>query len=180
MASDRPTLGLDPVRNGSRCPVHPSHRIALVGEAPGPNTNPDMPLYPAPERSAAGRLMTMLAWTRAEYLRTFARANMLREYPGASFPLGRARPLAEGVAQSLAPRPLLLMGRGVAMAFSFPHERVLEWEDYRLGDTYIRAAVVPHPSGRNRWYNNPHNVVAMRMFIERSCIDLGCFQDIGG
>lgn len=179
--SDRLTLALDPVRHGSRCPVHPSHRLALVGEAPGPNTHTDMPLYPAPERSAAGRLRTMLGWSRSEYLRTFARANMLDRYPGPAFPLTEARGLAQGVAQRLSPRPLLLMGQGVASAFRFPKEAgLLSWADYLLGQTIIRAAVVPHPSGRNLWYNEPGNRERAVAFIQRSCEELGCFQDIGG
>lgn len=180
VGSERPRLELDPYRHGTRCPVHSSHRIAIVGEAPGPNTDPGMAFYPYPERSAAGRLKALLGWDRREYLTTFARSNLLDEYPGSSFPIGRARAQAEPTAQRLAPRPLLLMGRGVAMAFSFPHDRLLVWEDYLLGVTLVRAAVVPHTSGRNLWYNDPANREAARAFIQKSCEDLGCLQDVGG
>lgn len=175
--SERPTLTLDaydPVRFAHRVPVHASHRIALVGEAPGPNTRADTPLYPIPDRSAAGRLKEMLGMSRPQYLRAFARANILDEYPGASFPVSRARPLAEPLCQRLAPRPLLLLGQGVAMAFGFPKQTgILEWADYRLGDTLCRAAVVPHPSGRNLWYNDPANKARARGFILQALIDLG-------
>lgn len=167
------TLDLDPVRHGSKCPVHKSHCLALVGEAPGPNTRSDLPLYPVPERSAAGRLCAMLALGRTGYLRTFARANLLDLYPGPTFPLGRAREAAEGVAQRLAPRPLILLGRGVAQAFAFPHSELMRWEDSLLGSTLIRAAVLPHPSGRNLWYNSPANReqvgVWLREQVEQHC-----------
>lgn len=149
------TLDLDPVRHGSRCPVHKSHCLALVGEAPGPNTHSDLPLYPLPERSAAGRLCAMLGAGRAGYLRAFARANLLQDYPGPSFPILEARERAEEVAQRLSPRPLILLGRGVAQAFRFPLGEDMVWHDYLLGSTLVRAATLPHPSGRNLYYNNP-------------------------
>jgi len=174
---------LDPVRHGSRCPVHPSHRLALVGEAPGPHTHADMPLYPFPMQSAAGRLLAMLrelGWTRGDYLRTFARANLLGYYPGASFPVGRARPEAPLLAQRLAPRPLILLGRGVAMAFRFPTDEVLCWQDYVLEHTLVRAAIVPHPSGRNLWYNDPANRRAAAEFIDASARELGCENKSAG
>lgn len=163
-----------------RTPVHPSHRLALVGEAPGPRTRADMPLYPYPDQSAAGRLRRMLGYTRGEYLRTFARANLLGEYPGPTFPVGRARPLAAGLAQDLAPRPLLLLGRGVGMAFRFPTDEVLCWRDYILDGVLVRAAIVPHPSGRNLWYNDSANRAAAARFIHLSAEELGCHQDLGG
>lgn len=155
----RPTLtiDLDPVRHGSRCPVHKSHCLALVGEAPGPRTHSDLPLYPAPERSAAGRLCGMLGMGRAGYLRHFARANLLDRYPGPTYPVMEAREKAEEVASRLAPRPLILLGRGVAQAFRFPLGEHMVWHDYLLGSTLVRAATLPHPSGRNLFYNHPAN-----------------------
>lgn len=168
-----------------RVPIHPSHRLALVGEAPGPGFKPGMDpnqwaLYPYPERSAAGRLKDMLGWTRSEYLSVFARANLLGEYPGPTFPLSRGRLAAEGVAQKLAPRPLLLMGRGVADSFGFPTRDILTWESYLLGSTLIVAAVVPHPSGLNRFYNQPGNRERVRAWLQAQCEEHGCFQDQGG
>lgn len=159
-AVSRPTLTVANLP-AWRVPVHPSHRLALVGEAPGPSF--DRPgeaaqwaLYPYPPRSAAGRLKDMLGMGRVEYLETFARANLLDAYPGPVFPLSRARPLAAPLAQKLAPRPLVLLGRGVAQAFRFPEQEVCRWADYLLEDVWIRAAMVPHPSGRNLFYNCPH------------------------
>lgn len=144
----RPTLSLQ------RCLDHPDQCLALVGEAPGPRGNPHTPLWPDPPHMAGGRLAKMLGYSKTEYLRAFARANLLDEYPGPVFPLSVARPRAAPLAQRLAPKPLLLLGRGVAGAFRFPGQDICEWHDYDLEGTWIRAALVPHPSGRNLFYND--------------------------
>lgn len=151
------SVELDPVRHGSKCPIHRDHCLALVGEAPGSKSDPDLPLYPLPERSSGGRLCAMFGRGRAGYLRAFARADLIDRYPGPTFPLGRAREASEALAERLAPRPLILLGRGVAQAFAFPHSEHMAWEDYLLGQTLIRAAVIPHPSSRNLWYADRAN-----------------------
>jgi hypothetical protein len=126
-----------------RVPVHPDHRLALVGEAPGPawkgrdqlagRESHHWALYPYPERSAAARLKDMMGLTRTEYLSTFARANLLGYYPGPVFPVRVARECAAALAQRLAPRPLCLLGQGVAQAFRFPSKELLTWQDYVEG-----------------------------------------------
>lgn len=154
-AESRPQLTL----RGNPGGPHPRHEAApvaaLVGEAPGPNGNPETPLWPDPPNSAAGRLVAMMGLSRRDYLCSFVRANVLDAYPGPVFPLSEARGRAAALAQRLAPLPLILLGRGVAGAFRFPTPHLMEWEDYVLDGVWIRAAVVPHPSGRNLWYNDP-------------------------
>lgn len=155
---------------GVLCPVHPDHTIGLVGEAPGPRTRADCPFYPYPSTSAAGRLLDMLGWTRSRYLLTFARMNLLSEWPGQSFPVAKARECVPQIVATLHPRPMLLMGKGVAAAFgvgvlpplvlttvTVPHGE--------LGQVLARVAVVPHTSGRNLWYNDPINRAAVREFV---------------
>lgn len=149
MGSRRPTLSLQ------RCMDHPGQVLALVGEAPGPNGNPHTPMWPDPPNMAGARLARMLGLSKTEYLRTFRRANLLNEYPGPTFPLSRARPHAAPLAQQLSPLPLVLLGRGVAGAFRFPGQDICTWVDYQLECVWIRAAMVPHPSGRNLFYNCP-------------------------
>lgn len=151
--SDRPTLALRGYLGNPS--AAPEAALALVGEAPGPNTMGAFPLWPSPPQSAAGRLKAMVGLSQTDYLRTFARANLLDAYPGPTFPLSRARPLAAPLAQRLAPRPLLLLGRGVAGAFRLPTQDILTWVDYELEHVWVRAALVPHPSGRNLFYNDP-------------------------
>lgn len=156
---------------GVFCPVHPDHAIALVGEAPGPRTRGDCPFYPYPPNSAAGRLLSILGWSRRRYLLTFARMNLLNECPGRHFPVERARSCIPYVVADLHPRPLLLMGKGVANAFGVGHLPILELHQVTLPKhndlpVPVKLALVPHTSGRNLWYNDAANREAVRVFIE--------------
>lgn len=164
----RPTLtvDLDPVLHASKAPVHRDHCLALVGEAPGPKSDPNLPLFPFPERSSGGRMCEIYGMGRPGYLRAFARADLLDRYPGPTFPIKAAREASERLAQRLAPRPLILLGRGVAQAFAFPSSDIMEWRDYLLGSTLIRAAVIPHPSGRNPWYHDHHKKMIVRNWLK--------------
>ena len=53
--------------------------------------------------------------------------------------------------------PLVLLGRKVEAAFDLKPGVWLTWRG-RLG-------IMPHPSGRNRWYNDPLNIEAAREFL---------------
>lgn len=92
--------------------------------------------------------------------------NLLGYWPGPSpsgkgsaFPLDEARraaetlPLADGS---------LLCGRRVAQAYGLARVPFLEWIDARGR----RVAVIPHPSGVSRWWNDPENVRRARIFLE--------------
>ena len=146
---NRPTLSL----SGNPGSWSDKARIALVGEAPGPRGNPATPLWPEPKTGAGGRLAAMAGMSRSEWLRSFVRANLLDYYPGPSFPLSVARPLAVPLAQRLSPLPLVLLGRGVQAAFRFPEPDPMVWVDYELEGVWIRAAGLLHPSGLNHYYN---------------------------
>jgi hypothetical protein len=157
--------------HGVMCPVHPDHVLGLVGEAPGPRTRADCPFYPYPSRSAAGRLLTYLGWSRSRYLLTFARMNLLAEWPGEHFPIGRARECVPNAVEVMYPRPMLLMGRGVAAAFGVSMLPILTLVEVvlprgREGPVPAKVAVVPHTSGRNPWYNDPANQRRVKDFIE--------------
>lgn len=47
---------------------------------------------------------------------------------------------------------VIMLGRRVADAFGLRHLRPLEHVDRGSG---ARLVLLPHPSGRNRWYNDP-------------------------
>jgi hypothetical protein len=177
--TDMDDLSVRQRARGVLCPVHPDHRLALVGEAPGPRTRADCPFYPYPPNSAAGRLLALLGWSRSQYLLTFARMNLLSEWPGPSFPVAKAKECVPHVVAALHPRPMLLMGKGVAAAFGVPAlpacvlvERHVPHSE--LGTVLARVAIVPHTSGRNLWYNDPSNRVKVREFIESLAGDQPC------
>lgn len=137
----------------------------LIGQAPGPNTDPRMPLYPLPKTATGGRLASFMGLTTHQYLRTFDRVNVLQDFPGKckrddKFPLREARIAASAMRPLLAGREVILVGRNVATAFGFaemPFHSVLMESDC---DIYV----VPHPSGRNHWYNSETNREEARLF----------------
>lgn len=137
-------------------------RPILIGQAPGPNTDPDYPLYPVPSTSAGGRLAQLMGVDGHAYLDLFDRANVLYRFPGKvkkedKFPVREARVAAEAMRPLLRGRDIVLVGRGVAEAFGYPSALLgfHEWlADPKWG---YRVAVVPHTSGRSRWYNVAQN-----------------------
>lgn len=100
-------------------------------------------------------------------MRVFARSNVLSAWPGAScvkgaaFPLGQARIRAALLSRRFVRgRTVVLLGFRTARAFGvrggyFTRVRI------RGAD----VVVVPHPSGVNRWFNDPDNVTKMRRFM---------------
>lgn len=153
-------------------------RTLLIGQAPGPNTDPELPLFPVPRTSAGGRLQEMMGLTRGEYLATFERVNLLYKFPGRhkrddKFPLAHARLAARAMKPLLAGRDVVLVGRNVATAFELEAD-FFDWVEWPVRRRCVvtrdpgtcRVAVVPHPSGRNHWYNKPENRELARAFWE--------------
>ena len=148
----------------------------LIGQSPGPNTSPEFPLYPIPSWCAGGRLMKIMGLTRGQYLKTFDRMNLLPYFPGQhqhgdKFPMAPAKLAAAVVRPLLSDRTVILIGRSVANAFGFDSVSLFHvWCDYQvrrrcLGQPYkMRFAIVPHPSGRNHWYNGPENLAQAQAF----------------
>ncbi len=138
----------------------------LIGQAPGPNTDPSMPLYPLPTTSAGGRLQALMGMSRGQYLRTFDRVNLLQFFPGKhkrddKFPLREAKIAAGAMRPLVAGREVILIGRNVACAFG--------WTELPFLSTVVTCdetcwTVVPHTSGRNHWYNSEENREAARLF----------------
>lgn len=126
-------------------------RGLLVGENPGANTHPDLPLFPWPERSSAGRLLEMSGLTAGQYLGGLYRRNLVDE-PRWSRSAGahRARSIVTALFEMPKGLRVVLCGSKVARAFGL---RVEWWTPVRL-DSRQTCVVVPHPSGLNRVYND--------------------------
>ena len=138
----------------------------LIGQAPGPNTDPTRPLYPLPRSSAGGRLAEFMGLEPKLYNSIFDKVNLLNEFPGRGkrddkFPLRDAMIAASAMRPLLKGRDVILIGRNVALAFGLQLE-FHTWTDMFTPANWI--AVVPHPSGRNHWYNSPENRVIAREF----------------
>lgn len=126
-------------------------RALIVGENPGERTHPDLPLFPWPESSSAGRLMKMSELTPAEYLGHLYRRNLCDtrgQYRriDANY---RARELLTALFDMPREFKVILCGSKVATAFNVD---VGFWQPVRLTSRQL-AVVIPHPSGLNRVYN---------------------------
>lgn len=130
-------------------------KIVIVGQAPGPRSG---------DRAFDGRSGDRLARymglsDRRDLLEHFELLNLLRRYPGPAgdkgdaFPAGRARRAARRLSGRLRARTVLLAGKRVGAAFGVGAE-YLEWGTHEQGFAFV---VIPHPSGVNRWWNDPDN-----------------------
>lgn len=144
-------------------------RPLLIGQAPGPNTDAARPLWPQPLSSTGGRMALHMGLTPEQFVSTFDRINLLNEFPGRwkrddKFPQASARVAASAVRPLLARRKVILVGRNVAEAFGYCSNTLafLQWERDMAHDFHF--AIVPHASGRNRWYNDPENLEKTRAF----------------
>lgn len=149
-------------------------RIVLIGQAPGPNTHPDLPLFPAPRNSGGGRLHRYTGLSLPDYLRLFQRINLIYSFPGYTghdkdkFPMSAARPAAANLRPLLAGRRVILVGRAVAKAFGdarLQMEPSMTWMRAAAGRGSMMVASVPHTSGRSLFWNQACNRAAALQFF---------------
>lgn len=143
-------------------------RPVFVGQAPGPRGRPDKPLFPYPVGCAGHRLWKMTGLRRSDYMGLFDRINVLDYYPGPTFPATEARRVARSLDDVLVGRLVIFLGVAVARSFGFVPPSYMAWREHgRPGaesHEYV-AAVLPHPSGLNRWYNDLVNAREARRFL---------------
>lgn len=114
---------------------------------------PQFDLFPYPEGSAGWRLWKMLPGDvrRAQYLRMFDRRNLLRAREWSPV---EARAAAEELLPELKKRPVVVvLGSEVRAALGFRPAEPLS----RHVERGVRWIAFPHPSGRNRWFNDEAN-----------------------
>lgn len=153
----------------------------LIGEAPEKDARSDCPLYPYPPQSSGGKLYSMSPFTnRKAFIKSCYRLNLLAEYPGDgdklwTWPKERARHCAMNLKGSglVSDRRVVLVGAKVASAFDLPLGfgpdtiNVLQWYEWPFGgySKDFTVAIMPHPSGLNRWYNDPVNRMRTEEFL---------------
>jgi uracil-DNA glycosylase len=135
--------------------------VLIIGQSPSPDT-----LTPFDGRSGA-RLADLCGLSHAAFLARFQRTNLIAHYPGRringdNFPLAAAKCCALAMEPGLVGERVVIVGLQVARAFRVPTEPLFAWR-WVEGAGYL-AAVSPHPSGRNRWWNEAANVEAARRF----------------
>ncbi len=139
----------------------------LIGEAPGPNTNARLPLFPSPTNSAAARLLRYAEVEPVEWMGKLLRVNLCyaqwsdrRAHAGAvqtlSFVLDPSNYTSEGKTLRV-----LLLGARVARALACHGPFGYGVHMYN-GHPDLHIAWIPHPSGRNLIYNDRKNQLRAR------------------
>lgn len=166
----------------------PDPRVVLIGEAPGRGGSEKChPLYPYPRTSAGGRLYALTPFYDGSlggmrrYIDATIRFNIVPEYPGARrWPVDLARAQARNLLRSgvADDRVVVLVGRRVLEAVwrelysvigpdeARPCSIVYHCRESRYARPRADIGYLPHPSGRNRWYNDPDNARLARRFLE--------------
>lgn len=140
----------------------------LLGEDNPYSADPDMALFPHPERSAGYRLaVRILGMSRDAYLCKFDRVNLCR----GSWFLSEARETWSNIVGS-HPRPRYAVALGAkvcgALRIRFEPFEVLEpWSPDDCHGLPFPVAILPHPSGRSRAWNEPGSFERARATLER-------------
>lgn len=128
------------------------------------NTGVGFELYPAPDGCTGHRLWKLLTSrtgaSRHQYLDTFERVNLVR---GLAFDKIKAKARAYDLTRKYegTGRTIVLLGQDVRAAFG--HPRLLIHPQVIGGCTWRQ---IPHPSGRNLFYNDADNVKLVELLLE--------------
>lgn len=113
---------------------------------------PEHALYPHPPGCTGWRLWDMLqerlpGVTKGQYLRAFDRRNLI---DGKEWDAGVAQTRVAQIIGELRGREIVVLGAAPRRALGLPELLIhpLQWQ----GSTWRQ---LPHPSGRNHWYNDP-------------------------
>lgn len=153
----------------------PAPRGLLIGEAPGPNTDALLPLFPYPSNSTGGRLLKYAGVDPADWLGKLIRMNLCDgTWSARRAMMGRAHALAylfdEANFHEGEPLRVLLLGCRVAREWScygqFGHETHFYDRDATgRPDFELRVAWIPYPSGKNLLYNSRRNQLRARRAV---------------
>lgn len=142
-------------------------RPLLIGEAPSRTSDPLRPF----SGTTGGRIVALAGQPLEQ---SWQLANLLPAWPGRAGKgtrWDRAAARRAALALDVEGRRVVFVGRRVAAAFGHQHAPFLEWlDDPERG---CRFAVLPHPSGIVRWWNEPANADAARSFL-RGAIEATC------
>ncbi len=130
-------------------------KILIVGEDNPHSADPRYALYPHPPGCAGHRLCRdVLGYEfRADYLKEFDRTNLCSGTWSTTEARVRALDLLE------SGRPMVLLGAKVARAFG------LEFAPFSVACGAALMAVLPHPSGRCRVWNEPGSFARARATV---------------
>lgn len=122
----------------------PPPRPILVGESNPHSDRESNALYVLPPNAAGARLVKILGLTKERYLEVFDRTNLCAR----GWDLDEARDRACTLLQ--LDKPLILLGSKVCSAFR------VEFAPFTFSSR-THMAILPHPSGRSRIWNDPRS-----------------------
>ena len=141
------------------------NRPVLIGMNNPLHSEPRYALFPYPEGCTGHRIFSMLetrvpGLTRKQYLDAFDRRNVVN---GKTWDKKLAREGAAKLEQEFwgSGRTIVLLGNETVAAFA--HPRLLLHPQVIGGATWRQ---VPHPSGRNLWYNDATNRELVARLLE--------------
>jgi hypothetical protein len=138
--------------------VHFTQRSLLVGELNPYGVDPRFALYPGPAGSAGHRLCEkVLDLTPKQYIGLFDRVNLC----SSKWSVAEARREAEHILSENRWPVIVLLGRKVSTAFGLGDS--VPFTVRTLGDR--KVAILPHPSGRCREWNDPSSFVNARTVL---------------
>jgi thymidylate kinase len=134
-------------------------RTILVGISPG-NAS-DEPLSPI---GASGRLLAkLLGVSSKEYIAQFDRINILHSATDG------VKPAVKNLLPILRGRRVVALGSQVRRALDLPES----WFDWNINRGFVGTSM-PHPSGRNRWWNDHSNREQAKTFMQT--LNLPCIH----
>ena len=143
-------------------------RVWLVGQAPSRTSDPARPF----DGPTGRRLADLLGLPARALGHVFELANVLGAWPGAArdkgdrFPAREARAAAEELLARVPPGArVVAVGSGVAAAIGLDTSP-LAWTACRGRE----AALLPHPSGMNLWWNERANREAAGAFLRAAAL----------
>lgn len=150
-------------------------RPVLVGMNNPVSSKPGHELFPYPPGCTGHRILEMLQTrlpdvTRHQYLEAFDRRNLVAHK---IYDALLAREAAVKMEQEFwfSGRTIILFGADVAKAFG--HPRLLLHPQVIGGATWRQ---VPHPSGRNLWFNDANNRFLVASLLEDLFVECQAFQ----
>lgn len=132
--------------------------IVIFGERPGPNTDPERPLYPHTTTGAAANLIRLMGMSQEEYLRDTVRYNVCQnnhESPANTEIRAKVKSIIEMHRMKSNRARFVVLGREAARALPLRYR--YEPFGHAMGDVMI----IPHTSGVNRFYNSEEGKALM-------------------
>lgn len=115
-----------------------------------------------PTTGAGARLWKCSGYTLREYLDTFDRMNLLEE---PEWNDKEARSSSKAIKERLKGRRIIVLGSVVWTALSLP--KLLPCDFYVNVNDLTTWYFVPHPSGKNIWYNDNKNREKVRELFQK-------------